>query len=236
MKLLQWNILYKEVPKNILDTLQTINADIVCLQELTTGFAQHGGMDVPKYLAGGIGFNYFYKEAQIEGSETFGNAIFSRFPIVKTNFVFIQMPKEKPANYSDEGRLYVEVETEGYTIGTVHMSYTHQFVMTPPKESETGELMKVVVQKKTHYLIAGDFNALPNSYTINEMAKHLKNAGPDFNQKTWTTKPFSYQGFEASTLDWRLDYVFATPDIEVKSAEILDTPTLITSRSWSSFE
>lgn len=223
MRLLQWNIWYKENPKNILRALQQIDADVICLQELTTGTVLHDGLDVPKYLADGLGFNYFYKEAQVEGSETLGNAIFSRFPFTKTDFVFIQEFKEKPADYSDEGRVYVEVETNGYTIGAIHMSYTHRFEMTPQKKRETDELVSVIATKRSKYLLAGDFNALPDSYTITEVGKRLKNAGPDFDQKTWTTKPFSYQGFTANTLDWRLDYVFMTPDIAVQGAKIVDT-------------
>ena len=58
---------------------------------------------------------------------------------------------------------------------------------------------------------------------MQEIQKYLKNAGPDPSEKTWTTKPFSYKGFEASTLDWRLDYCFVTPDLQITSAEVVKT-------------
>lgn len=232
MRVLQWNIWYKEKIENVLKTLREVNADIICLQELTIGHERNDGIDTPKYLADKLGFNYFYKEAQTltrKGEEgSYGNGIFSRYPITKTSFTYIQEPQEPDSNdYSKEGRVYVEatiqVEEKEYVIGTVHMSYTDRFAPTSAKAQETDELLKVLRAKKNNFLVGGDFNALTGSYTIEEVTKYLKNAGPDFGKKTWTTKPFSYNGFEANTLDWRLDYVFATPDIAIKSARILPT-------------
>lgn len=104
------------------------------------------------------------------------------------------------------------------------MSYTHRFEPTPEKRIETDKLVEILKSKNERFLFTGDLNALPGSYTVSEVEKHLKNAGPDFDAKTWTTKPFSYNGFEASTLDWRLDYVFATPDVQIKAAKVLETP------------
>ena len=71
--------------------------------------------------------------------------------------------------------------------------------------------------------MSGDFNVTENSNLIKNLAHHLQNAGPDYSHKTWTTKPFSYLGFETDKLNYRLDYVFATPDINIVSAKILNT-------------
>ncbi|MEK7614034.1 MAG: endonuclease/exonuclease/phosphatase family protein [Patescibacteria group bacterium] len=235
MKLLQWNVWYKEDVNNIVTFLKEINPDIICLQELTINHPEFNqGVDTSKYIANELGFNYYFKDAQTStnnGKEyTLGNGIFSRFPILQSRFHYIQEPSnpnDQNTDYSAEGRLYVEVELDTpngeYTIGTVHMSYTDRFVSTPAKEAETRELIKVVQEKEKQYLLTGDFNALPESYTITELQKYLKNVGPEVEAKTWTTKPFSYNGFEATTLDWRLDYGFMTPDIQVRSAEILNT-------------
>lgn len=232
MRILQWNIWYKERIENVLKTLHDVDADIVCLQELTIGHERNGGIDTPKYLADKLGFNYFYKEAQTltrKGEEgSYGNGIFSRYPIIKTNFKYIQEPQASDSgDYSKEGRVYIEttvrVEEQEYEIGTVHMSYTDRFAPTPAKTKESDELIKVMCTKKSNFLIGGDFNALPSSYTIKEVTKYLKNAGPDFGQKTWTTKPFSYNDFEVSAMDWRLDYVFATHDISIISARVIKT-------------
>lgn len=53
--------------------------------------------------------------------------------------------------------------------------------------------------------------------------KHLQHVGPDFAQSTWTTKPFSFMGFEENELKWRLDYIFASKQIKVLSSNIIPT-------------
>ncbi len=234
MKILQWNIWYQEDPKNILDALKEIDAEVVCLQELTVNHPRHN-IDVPKFIAEGLDYSFFFKESQADNSKdiysSFGNGIFSRFPMSEQKFIFVRDPRkadDELADYSKEGRVYVESviseDSRKLTIGTVHMSYTDRFAETPEKKVETNKLLEIIKEKKDGYVITGDFNVTPDSYTVQEIQKYLKNAGPDVSEMTWTTKPFSYKGFEAATLDWRLDYCFVSKDVKVKSAEVIQTP------------
>lgn len=236
MKLLQWNIWYKEDINNILSTIKEMNPDIICLQELTINHPHYNqNIDTPRFIAEALGFKYFFKEAQksiSDGHERrYGNAIFSHYPIIDSNFYYIQDlqdPNIQNTDYSKEGRVYIEsvIEVDGkkLTIATTHMSCTDRFVSTHEKEKETNKLIEILKEKKSNFIFTGDLNSLPDSYTINEISKLLKNAGPGLEQNTWTTKPFSYNGFNANTLDWRLDYCFVTSDIEIKSTQIINTP------------
>lgn len=213
--------------------LKKVDADIICLQELTVNHRRHN-IDAPKYIADGLQYNYFYKESQIDTSggrvRSYGNGIFSRYPIIKSSFKYIQDPRKPDTgmvDYSKEGRVYIESVIDAadrkLTIATTHMSYTDRFMQTRDKSIETDRLAAILKEKQCGYVLTGDFNAIPGSYTINEIEKRLKNAGPDMGEKTWTTKPFFYKGFEANKLDWRLDYCFVTPDIGIKSAKIIKT-------------
>ncbi len=235
MKLLQWNVWYKEDISNILKTIKDINPDIVCLQELTINHPHHNqDIDTAKYVADGLGFNHFFGEAQknfSNGKErSYGNGIFSRYPITRSDSHYIQEPQDpniQNPDYSKEGRVYVEtiigVGGKMLTVATTHMSYTDRFVPTSTKEAETNKLISILKGKEDSFIIVGDFNSLPGSYTINEILKYLENAGPPLEENTWTTKPFSYNGFETDELEWRLDYCFTTSDINIKSAKILKT-------------
>lgn len=109
------------------------------------------------------------------------------------------------------------------TVGTTHMSYTRRFVDTPRKKQEVDRLVECIDGHKTGYILAGDLNSRPRSYAVRSIAKHLQHAGPPVDHKTWTTKPFSHQGFAEEKLDWRLDYVFASAAIEVLAADVLET-------------
>lgn len=231
MKLLQWNIWYQEDIKNVVTLLRELDPDIVCLQELTIGHPKfNNGIDTPKYIAEKLGYHYYFKEAHDDPNNIFGCGIFSRYPITKNSFSIIREPKgayDIHKHFSDQGRVYVEcdIDVDGgiITVGTTHMSYTDGFSPDMEKDAEADNLVKILSTKNEKYIFAGDLNALPGSYTISEVSKVLKNAGPSLEEPTWTTKPFAYNGFIADKLNWRLDYCFATPDIKIKSSKIFDT-------------
>ena len=230
ISVLQWNIWYREDIKRIASFLLKQQADIICLQELTVNYQGQDIKDTPSYIAEQLGYHYYVKELPIESTDgqrmMLANGIFSRFPLLKKRFAWINEPKEN-GGYDDEYRAYVEVTVDTgsteLTIGTTHMSYTHRFEVTKNKKHETDTLMRELEKPQNKIVFTGDLNAAPGSYTVNAINQLLKNASPDFAEKTWTTKPFSYNGFEESNLNWRLDYIFASDEIKMTSTKILKT-------------
>jgi endonuclease/exonuclease/phosphatase family metal-dependent hydrolase len=227
LSLLQWNIWYKEDIRDIAKFLREHPADVVCLQELTIQNIPETG-HTPDYIAKQLGYHHFCKEIDLgEGKINIANGIFSKYSIVSTSWEWINEPTGTD-RYDDEYRAYVEVtlDIDGtrVTIATVHMSYTNAFVSTPRKQQETQYLIDILKTKKRgRFIFTGDLNAMPGSPTIEAISSVLKHIGPGVSQTTWTTKPFSYDDFEETKLNWRLDYIFATPDVKAISAEILKT-------------
>ena len=235
MKLLQWNVWYQEDIDNILQTIETVDPDILCLQELTTNFVPQRRRNTAHYLSEKLGMHCFYKAARetidADGGHTFGNAIISHHPILDTAFHFVRFPSPaagEPADPLAEPRVYLEaglrIGRRRLDVATIHMSYVPEFGQTAAKRAEADALVEILRKKKRRFVIGGDFNSLPESYTVLAVEKYLRDVGPARDQNTWTTKPFSYGGFFANTRDWRIDYCFATPDIQVKSARIVETP------------
>lgn len=231
VSILQWNVWYNEDIRAILAFLKAHPADVLCLQELTIGHVSFADK-TPEYLAEQLGYHCYYKAIPIETTTgkgiTLANAILSKFPIKASHFAWINQPRQG-GGFSDEYRAYVEatLDTPGrpLTIGTTHMSYTHRFEPTERKMQETNSLLEQITTHNKNFVFTGDLNASPDSPTIRAISKHLKNAGPVTAHKTWTTKPFDYNGFHEENLKWRLDYVFTTPDIQVQLADIIDTAT-----------
>lgn len=229
---LQWNTWYKENPDNIISVLQSVDADIICLQELTQHQKEHNYIDVPKYLAHKTNSFLHFQVAQewpsAKGIETIGNAILSRHELINKSYEYVQKPEKETTNdYSKEGRVVVfttvdlgQIQIE---VATTHLSYVHRFDETKQKLAEEDKLMELVLQKKENFILTGDFNVTEKSALIQKLTTQFKHTGPNFRQKTWTTKPFSYQGFEANKLNWRLDYVFCTNNLTVNSAKIIQT-------------
>jgi endonuclease/exonuclease/phosphatase family metal-dependent hydrolase len=230
ISILQWNIWFHEDLAKVAAWLREHPVDVVCLQEMTIGAPWQEIADGPTYLAEQLGYEAHCKELPIEltgGRKIMlADGVFSRFPMVERLHMFINEPKGG-GGYDDEYRVYVEavldVGGKRVSVGTTHMSYTDRFVETPHKRVEADALVGALKKRPERHIFTGDLNVGPDSYTIGEIEKLMRHAGPDYGEKTWTTKPFSYRGFEEMQLRWRLDYVFATPDVEVVSAEVITT-------------
>jgi len=225
IKLLQWNTWYKEDPKNVIKQLKEIDADILCLQELTIGSSLHSGVDVVQMIKDDLGYEVYFKDMVIGDNGSQANAIFSRYPINKSRFAWTSEPTGS-GGYSDEYRCYIEscIDVDGVTVtvGTTHMSYTHRFKESARKLVETSNLLAQLNDKRS-FIFMGDLNVTPNSQTVRDISGVLSHAGPNYNEPTWTTKPFEYDGFRATALSWRLDYVFVSADVRVLSSETIDT-------------
>ena len=103
------------------------------------------------------------------------------------------------------------------------MSYTHRFEITERKHHETDLLLAAIEENKRKFVLTGDFNAPPRSYTVDSIAQKLTSFGPPMIEPTWTTKPFSYNGFEETELSWRLDHIFGTSDLDIIESRVIDT-------------
>lgn len=230
IKLLQWNIWYKEKIKNVHRLIRDINPDIICLQEVAANSSTNPNMDLVKELAARLNLQV-HSEVELTYNDGTGhtesNMILSKFPIVSTEVVHLSDPQPGRHN-ATKHRNYIEVTLEingiEFTVGTTHLSYTHRFSQTPEKKQEVDALAEILVQNKEKYMFTGDLNSGGLSYTIDKISDILKNAGPELTLPTWTTKPFEdEQGFKEDQLRYRLDYVFASEDINIRKAKIVNT-------------
>lgn len=226
VKILQWNIWFKEKVENIIEFIKETNPDILCLQELTINSEFNGNQDVPKIISQNLNFDYNFALAQeFENGNLQGNGIFSKYKIIENSNFFIAESKNSN-DYSSEGRICavskIQLNNRIITIATTHSSYNHKFVENDLKLKEISKLTNFFKINKD-IIFTGDLNITPNAESIKLIENELIHCGPNFNEPTWTTKPFSYNGFKENKLNWRLDYAFASKDIKVISSKILKT-------------
>ena len=231
LAVMTWNVLWTEKADNVLDLISMVAPDILCCQELTTDSYYNPKRNMPKEIAELLNADYEYREGltvrdrETAYKVTFGNAIFSKFPIGSRRYV--RLRNDKLSADELQKRVYVEigldVQGQSLTVGTTHLSYVPYFKMTPMRFKEAENLYKAVGKPSSRFIFTGDMNASPDSAIVRTLAKRFKNVGPDTKQKTWTTKHHSDGDFKVNGLEWRLDYIFVTPDIKVISSQILDT-------------
>lgn len=220
IKLLQWNIWYKEDINNILKVINEVKPDIVTLQEISFDNEDDSNL---KKLKSNFKYGEFAQAQQFLDGRIQGNGIFSNYELLSNKKIFVQNPSDSE-DYSKEGRIYLEanikINEKDLSVGTTHLSYTHEFKETDLKDKEIQNLVNILKDKKENYIFSGDLNTTKTSNYIKQIQQYLINCDTD---NTWTTKPFSYNGFNEDKLNWKLDYVFVTKDIKVSQIEVIDT-------------
>lgn len=96
------------------------------------------------------------------------------------------------------------------------------FEEKPWKQQEWNNLI-AQTEGKSNYILTGDLNAKPDGTLITGLSEKLVNAGPPMDELTFTTKPFDLHGFKVDGLEYRIDYVFTSQDVNVLSCQILRT-------------
>ncbi len=230
IKHLQWNIWYKEKIGNVVQLIKELDPDVVSLQELAVDCVDNLGIaNTADYVAEKTGMHFYFKEANRweddHEMKAIGNGIFSKYPLLRTFARHVQEPSAEFTDYSHEGRVYIEADVKVgdamVTVGTAHLSYVPRFEITEAKKNEVDNLLPLL--KSKGYIFSGDLNSAPDSYTVTKLTKILRHCGPDFSEKTWTTKPFDHDSFKEYELNWRLDYVFVSSDMRCTSSEIIKT-------------
>lgn len=225
MRIVQWNVWFKENIERVVDVLKAQDADVICLQELTNGYVEQTHENTWQFIAHELGFDYAVQEIPIitkDAQWLQANAIFSRHPIRSKKSAWIHEPKHAQ-DLDDQYRGYltatIDIPPRPLTIATTHMSFTPE----PTGDKEVAELLNLIGDTPSRFILTGDLNATPETDRIAKITKRLQHAGPPFEQKTWTTKPYQFGEISATTLDWRYDYVFASRDVTVTSASVVNT-------------
>jgi endonuclease/exonuclease/phosphatase family metal-dependent hydrolase len=224
-RLIQWNTWVHEDIGRVASTLEELQPDIVCLQELTRDFEPTGGIDTVEYLRTRLGM-YCANAAILQDEDKERpweqcNAVFSSFPIAQSSTHWIYEPPHGSIGEQRRAFLQAELELPGderLTVATTHMSYDHDFVVSHRKRQEADRLVRLVRDFPQRFILTGDFNELPDSYTVRRLGELLVHAGPEMTEPTWTTKPQYFPDASYEALNWRMDYVFGTPDIMVQAA------------------
>ena len=234
LKILQRNVRFRERAENLLQVMKEYTPDIICCQEITIGSSFNEKRDVAKYISEELWYNYYYSKAhKYEYPHTplweenyWWNAIFTKFPI-KDSFDFALRNPEDLQNHPYERRTCAVAKLQAWndiiTVSTAHKSYSSRFSEDQDKIDETKKLIKLFEENPEKLFFTGDLNLTPNTESIKMIEWVLQNCWPDYDQPTWTTKPFSFMWFEEDKLTRRLDYVFASKDIKVISSEIIQT-------------
>ncbi|HLL61402.1 MAG TPA: endonuclease/exonuclease/phosphatase family protein [Candidatus Nitrosocosmicus sp.] len=212
----------------ILEFLNKENPDLLILQEVNNGedlkFEKNyrslqilrENVDLKNYV-----FSPSFKDITNSYSVERGNAIYSRYPIKLVNSIFYE------ASY----KVYNDIENQPEEFPVLPRNLQHAEVIVDNSiinvfntqgiwgldggDSERRLLMSEIIvnqiKEKQNVILAGDFNVKPNTQTIYNIEKHLKNIFKDELVSTFNMKRKTNPGYATAVVDM----IFVSPHIKV---------------------
>ncbi|RYZ19843.1 MAG: endonuclease/exonuclease/phosphatase [Chitinophagaceae bacterium] len=240
--------------QKMLDQLRRENADIICFQE----FMQATGKefyDNVGYLRNTLGYKYFYFPRGEGFKNWYGQAIFSRYPLIDTGQVTFPRPG------TPEKLLWANVVL-GRSIIRIYTSHLQSYKLEkddyeriekiknredsliPNSLSLWSKLRRATVIRAAQanivrdaldrctypIIFTGDLNDVPNSYAYHKVRGRLQDA--------FLERGFGIgRTFNALAPTLRIDYIFTTPDFQVQqfkrtARDLSDHYMLVADLEW----
>ncbi len=199
MKIIQLNIWGGRYLKEAVAFFKQENADIICLQEVTSGIftkaedADIKGVDVYEYIKKELGYYGIFEkcfEAEVGGRVSHrGNAILSRYPLKNAHTEFYDFPFTR-FDMNMEGREYAHTQPQNFIsahittpIGELrvmctHMAWSRVCEDTERRVNQTKKIMSYL--ESAHdmpTLLCGDFNIHPQSESLRMFKLYFTNPG-----------------------------------------------------------
>ncbi|MBX2902865.1 MAG: endonuclease/exonuclease/phosphatase family protein [Chitinophagales bacterium] len=251
IKVMSWNVknfdLYNwtgnvKTRKEMLDLIRQEAPQVLCLQEF---YSDQGViMNNVRYLRDTLGYTYFHFEPTIELDrihcnkpihQQWGEATFSKFPIVKANRVDFKNSRSNDCIYtdlkigSDTLRVYnmhlqsIHLDEKDYNaIQKMEASQVPDWIPLKriarkmkfsycTRASQAEQVAKVIRKYKGKQVVCGDLNDVPVSYTYNTIvgSKNLQDA---FVAKGWGIG----RTFVSLYSYFRIDYILASSNLQIQ--------------------
>lgn len=228
----------ESIKNQMLNIIRQEQPDVICFQEFFT--RKRGTYNFRKAVQELLGKSYVYFEPAVDnGYEALGLAIFSKFPIKEKGHIrFDQTQKGNEAIFIDlefRGKLLrvynvhlqsIKFQPEDYDYLNQVKSDINTDMISPRriggrlkrafiKRSKQVNLVKEHTQTcETPYLIAGDFNDTPVSYTLQQMGSGMLNAFREKGSGLGITYNGDFPNFQ-------IDYILTSPNFQVKNYRII---------------
>lgn len=199
---------------SVSNAIKAVNPDIVGLNEVRGKGADSGYENQTEILSALTDMKYYYfaKALDVKGVNPYGNAILSKIPIVSAETIPIPNPIPKPEYNYYEPRCVLKAVLGNGLICLI----THFGLNPDEQENAVATVLSHLENKKC--ILMGDFNVSPNDCVLTPITNLMKDASGLFK-----TPLFS---FPSDNPNVKIDYIFASPDIEIINADI---PAIIAS-------
>ena len=199
----------------IANTIKNCGADIIGLQEIRGEGPREDYVDQIKILSEKTGFNYYFAEAiKVAGTNPYGNAILSRFPIINAETIAIPDPEVKKYKDGYESRCILKAKID--VAGGLNVLVSHFGLNKDEQKKAVSTVLENLPNEKCVFM--GDLNMKPKSRILKPVKERLFDTAERFE-----SKKLSYPSDKPKA---KIDYIFTTNDLNIISADI---PAIVSS-------
>jgi endonuclease/exonuclease/phosphatase family metal-dependent hydrolase len=184
-------------------------ADLVALQEVDQKTKRTGGVDQAEKLGQLTGLHHAFGKAMDYQGGGYGLAILSRWPIGKTTLVplpFVAAKTEPRALFLANIQIH---DGPALAFASTHLEYSDRAILLHQTEIVLQHLGKA----DGLAIVAGDFNARPDSPAIALLKRSLASDSPD-----------DHHTFRADKPDHKIDWVFRKGELRVIERAVVEEP------------
>lgn len=218
---------------SILSLIKTYSPDIVCLQEYSS--VKKSESSFHYVMTKNLGYEHFFAPTN-SSNYVRGSVIYSKYPINRSGTLFPLKKNYYSKTYADvvlknnKVRVY-NVHLDSYRLSEEEKSEVNKIKDAEMISEETGksifaklietnkeqaievrELKSILDQTAENYLLVGDFNATPYSYTYQILQKDLKDS--------FVERASGFSGtYNDLLVKFRIDYIFSSQAIDFLSYE-----------------
>jgi endonuclease/exonuclease/phosphatase family metal-dependent hydrolase len=185
IKVLSWNILRGFQYKGVIETIRSLDPDIICLQEVDWGNERTGNLNIASEIAASCKLNYVFateseeKKSWIrsifknsgQGGGVLGNTLLSKYPItdarvlelVTTNMYHGIIPSRSTLDHITRpsmGKANAIAATISIGGSDIAVYATHFTIFQASMRTRINQLKQLYIDSKnnSHVIIAGDLN------------------------------------------------------------------------------
>ena len=186
--------------------IRDVGADIVGLNEM-----RGAGTD-PEYTAQteklaeltGLKYYAFGKAIDVPNGGPYGNAILSRYPIDEVTVTHVPDPAPK-AGVTYETRCLLKARIGGVTVCVIHFGLD-----IDEQKNAASTVLSCIEEEKC--VLMGDFNVTPGNSILLPIRERMRDTAELF--------PAPRLSFPSDAPKYKIDYIFASRDLRVLSADI----------------
>ena len=217
MRLLSWNI-HKGIGgrdrryslARIIDTIESENPDLICLQEVDRLVRRSRFDDQPRLLARYFRCHSMFQPNVPVGEGAYGNLVLSRWPVESRHRISLRHGNRKP-----RGAQLLLIDSPE---GRLHLVHTHLGLAERERQWQMGRLLGHVLFRSADHLptvLVGDFNDWRDTLAEGPLAMH------GFGQVTHPASRF--RTFPAWMAMGAIDKAFVRGGVDVRHARVVKT-------------